>query len=238
MSMCDSLVCYAKSGPPNSITISMSEPITVYLHLTTSAKAAPQMPTTAHPTSGCSTCKNKFYCSSACQKKDWKSHKMNCSPLPAEMTAECRIDEGEASKELPKEQRLALKSQEPSYARCVVPRYNSLRRLYWIDTVANIKTEQDRADLKAALTSMVHTPSYIARLSPKNPGEYRVVEMAVIMSSKSCGCGIHGAGHTTDAVDEAYEKRWLYLATLDNQGRGENSDQPLYYCNLSGVACV
>ncbi|KAF9039449.1 hypothetical protein BDZ89DRAFT_1156909 [Hymenopellis radicata] len=29
----------------------------------------------------CSTCKNQFYCSAQCQKKDWKSHKYNCSPL-------------------------------------------------------------------------------------------------------------------------------------------------------------
>ncbi|KAL1679678.1 hypothetical protein EV122DRAFT_277062 [Schizophyllum commune] len=31
----------------------------------------------------CSTCKNRFYCSSACQTKDWKrDHKLRCSLLP------------------------------------------------------------------------------------------------------------------------------------------------------------
>ncbi|KZW01579.1 hypothetical protein EXIGLDRAFT_830040 [Exidia glandulosa HHB12029] len=30
----------------------------------------------------CTSCRNQFYCSVACQKKDWKKHKHNCSPLP------------------------------------------------------------------------------------------------------------------------------------------------------------
>ncbi|KAJ6454482.1 hypothetical protein C8R47DRAFT_1167117 [Mycena vitilis] len=30
----------------------------------------------------CSTCKNRFYCSTGCQKKDWKEHKWNCSVFP------------------------------------------------------------------------------------------------------------------------------------------------------------
>ncbi|TCD59961.1 hypothetical protein EIP91_011002 [Steccherinum ochraceum] len=30
----------------------------------------------------CSTCKNKFYCSVACQNKGWKTHKYDCSLLP------------------------------------------------------------------------------------------------------------------------------------------------------------
>ncbi|TRM59577.1 hypothetical protein BD626DRAFT_607478 [Schizophyllum amplum] len=47
----------------------------------------------------CSTCKDRFYCSTLCQKIDWKQHKKNCSLLPvplvpipvspsAELTAE------------------------------------------------------------------------------------------------------------------------------------------------------
>ncbi|KAJ7672405.1 hypothetical protein DFH06DRAFT_1467869 [Mycena polygramma] len=30
----------------------------------------------------CSTCKNRFYCSTSCQKKDWNEHKWNCSVFP------------------------------------------------------------------------------------------------------------------------------------------------------------
>ncbi|KZW01593.1 hypothetical protein EXIGLDRAFT_760796 [Exidia glandulosa HHB12029] len=30
----------------------------------------------------CTTCKNEFYCSVACQRKAWKQHKHNCSLLP------------------------------------------------------------------------------------------------------------------------------------------------------------
>ncbi|KAK0501527.1 hypothetical protein EDD18DRAFT_1143108 [Armillaria luteobubalina] len=29
----------------------------------------------------CAQCKNQFYCSEGCQRKDWKTHKYNCSPL-------------------------------------------------------------------------------------------------------------------------------------------------------------
>ncbi|KAF9454317.1 hypothetical protein P691DRAFT_809871 [Macrolepiota fuliginosa MF-IS2] len=32
----------------------------------------------------CSQCKNAFYCSELCQKKEWKRHKFNCSLFPAE----------------------------------------------------------------------------------------------------------------------------------------------------------
>ncbi|EIM83597.1 uncharacterized protein STEHIDRAFT_141295 [Stereum hirsutum FP-91666 SS1] len=32
----------------------------------------------------CSICKNRFYCSSRCQKRDWKKHKVDCSLLPSE----------------------------------------------------------------------------------------------------------------------------------------------------------
>ncbi|KAJ7613217.1 hypothetical protein FB45DRAFT_803107 [Roridomyces roridus] len=32
----------------------------------------------------CSVCKNRFYCSAECQKKDWKHHKWNCSALGAD----------------------------------------------------------------------------------------------------------------------------------------------------------
>ncbi|KAJ7672400.1 hypothetical protein DFH06DRAFT_1467864 [Mycena polygramma] len=35
------------------------------------------------PMMRCSTCKNRFYCSAKCQRKDWKEHKWNCSVLPA-----------------------------------------------------------------------------------------------------------------------------------------------------------
>ncbi|KAJ6454479.1 hypothetical protein C8R47DRAFT_1167108 [Mycena vitilis] len=31
----------------------------------------------------CSTCKNRFYCSAKCQRKDWKEHKWNCSVFPS-----------------------------------------------------------------------------------------------------------------------------------------------------------
>ncbi|KAI4519074.1 hypothetical protein K525DRAFT_249797 [Schizophyllum commune Loenen D] len=35
----------------------------------------------------CSTCKDRFYCSSACQKRDWKDeHKLCCSLLPVSLT--------------------------------------------------------------------------------------------------------------------------------------------------------
>ncbi|KAJ7200012.1 hypothetical protein GGX14DRAFT_661037 [Mycena pura] len=30
----------------------------------------------------CSMCKNRFYCSTKCQRSDWKEHKWNCSVLP------------------------------------------------------------------------------------------------------------------------------------------------------------
>ncbi|KAI0087851.1 hypothetical protein BDY19DRAFT_227558 [Irpex rosettiformis] len=32
----------------------------------------------------CSVCKNRFYCSTACQKQDWKRHKVDCTKLPSE----------------------------------------------------------------------------------------------------------------------------------------------------------
>ncbi|KAJ7059276.1 hypothetical protein C8F01DRAFT_1146630 [Mycena amicta] len=32
----------------------------------------------------CSMCKNRFYCSTRCQKNDWKVHKWNCSVLPVD----------------------------------------------------------------------------------------------------------------------------------------------------------
>ncbi|KAI5829446.1 hypothetical protein K523DRAFT_337853 [Schizophyllum commune Tattone D] len=38
-------------------------------------------PSEAQPLQRCSSCRAKFYCSSKCQKKDWKAHKMDCSPL-------------------------------------------------------------------------------------------------------------------------------------------------------------
>ncbi|KAI5888185.1 uncharacterized protein SCHCODRAFT_02512163 [Schizophyllum commune H4-8] len=38
-------------------------------------------PSEAVPLQRCSSCRAKFYCSSRCQKKDWRTHKMNCSPL-------------------------------------------------------------------------------------------------------------------------------------------------------------
>ncbi|KAL1702043.1 hypothetical protein EV121DRAFT_210862 [Schizophyllum commune] len=38
-------------------------------------------PSEAVPLQRCSSCRAKFYCSSKCQRKDWKTHKMDCSPL-------------------------------------------------------------------------------------------------------------------------------------------------------------
>ncbi|KAJ7159054.1 hypothetical protein C8R43DRAFT_358418 [Mycena crocata] len=38
---------------------------------------------TREPLMRCSTCKNRFYCSAKCQKKDWKEHKWNCSVFPS-----------------------------------------------------------------------------------------------------------------------------------------------------------
>ncbi|KAL1726334.1 hypothetical protein EV714DRAFT_219505 [Schizophyllum commune] len=38
-------------------------------------------PSEAVPLQRCSSCRAKFYCSSKCQRKDWKAHKMDCSPL-------------------------------------------------------------------------------------------------------------------------------------------------------------
>ncbi|KAJ6488955.1 hypothetical protein C8R45DRAFT_1097296 [Mycena sanguinolenta] len=32
----------------------------------------------------CSMCKNRFYCSAKCQKRDWRQHKWNCSVLPVD----------------------------------------------------------------------------------------------------------------------------------------------------------
>ncbi|KAK7031828.1 histone-lysine N-methyltransferase SMYD3 [Favolaschia claudopus] len=41
----------------------------------------------------CSTCKNRFYCSARCQKKDWKEHKWNCSALNATPPTSIEIDD-------------------------------------------------------------------------------------------------------------------------------------------------
>ncbi|KAJ7159059.1 hypothetical protein C8R43DRAFT_358549 [Mycena crocata] len=38
---------------------------------------------TREPLMRCSMCKNRFYCSAKCQKKDWKEHKWNCSVFPS-----------------------------------------------------------------------------------------------------------------------------------------------------------
>ncbi|RDB23906.1 hypothetical protein Hypma_009006 [Hypsizygus marmoreus] len=40
----------------------------------------------------CSVCKNQFYCSTACQNKDWSKHKHNCSVLPAEGLIPAKIE--------------------------------------------------------------------------------------------------------------------------------------------------
>ncbi|KAJ7612725.1 hypothetical protein FB45DRAFT_1117295, partial [Roridomyces roridus] len=38
----------------------------------------------------CSTCKTVHYCGTECQKKDWKTHKKECSPpLPRPPTTHC-----------------------------------------------------------------------------------------------------------------------------------------------------
>ncbi|KAL1742611.1 hypothetical protein HDZ31DRAFT_84003 [Schizophyllum fasciatum] len=60
----------------------MSEPITVIPPPYSACEACGEEADGHVQLLRCSTCKNKFYCSARCQKKDWKEHKMNCSPLP------------------------------------------------------------------------------------------------------------------------------------------------------------
>ncbi|TRM59607.1 hypothetical protein BD626DRAFT_559516 [Schizophyllum amplum] len=196
----------------------------------------------------CSSCKNKFYCSAACQKKGWKSHKMDCSPLPvplistvpepsAEMTAEevfdswKNIDEDEASKQLTDMERLKLKVKQPSYkALCnkmlekshpLDRALHSFRRLYWIDTVANMKTEQQREEWLSVLKNM-RAPASFPQIVPEktllrpgelSPGEYEMLGQAASMKT------FDPLAREGEQADEQEGKRWLHLAVVYKQTR-------------------
>ncbi|EJD50561.1 hypothetical protein AURDEDRAFT_182461 [Auricularia subglabra TFB-10046 SS5] len=57
----------------------------------------------------CGTCKNHFYCSAKCQKKDWNAHKHNCSSLPlGELAYLDPLDDEQATKLNEEVHRVAL----------------------------------------------------------------------------------------------------------------------------------
>ncbi|KAL1726349.1 hypothetical protein EV714DRAFT_219533 [Schizophyllum commune] len=116
----------------------------------------------------CSSCKAKFYCSPKCQKKDWKTHKKNCSPLTLplvptvpekspQLVAEVRrvayllkdlhdictaIDKDD---ELPREERESRKAECPA-----------LKELYRYEVPAAFEWKTKQLDEEMPLQRLVH----------------------------------------------------------------------------------
>ncbi|KAL1702048.1 hypothetical protein EV121DRAFT_210906 [Schizophyllum commune] len=224
----------------------------------------------------CSACKNKFYCSPRCQKKDWKEHKMNCSPLPvplvpnvperspeliseveraANMLKEVfgaweRIDEEESSKNLPDIERLKLKFKDPAtknLTRYELPAefawktnlldkhpnfdrvLHSLRRLFWIETVAAIENDKEREDWLEQLKSMQMPPSFPQIVPEKvlavpgdlSPGEYEMLAQVANIKSFSLAPEVPAVAGDAGA-DSTYGKRWMHLAVIHKQSRASS----------------
>ena len=103
----------------------------------------------------------------------------------------------------------------------------SLRRLFWIETVAAIEDDKEREDWLDQLKSMQMPPSFPQIVPEKvlavpgdlSPGEYEMLTQVANIRSFSLAPEV--PSETVDA-DSAYAKRWMHLAVIHKQSRASS----------------